>query len=287
MKLVVFGEDMYTAAVIESLVHAGHEVSLLVAPDTARLNRKVLEEITGKYGITFFVTADVNSSQVAARIMAIGPDLVITVHLRKILNTDILKPAKKGAINIHPSLLPKYRGLSPQHQAIMHGDAESGVSVHFIEEKVDTGDIVLQRRFSIDEGDYILQVQAKMLAIYKTIVVDAVALIEKGGLEPVKQDLSGVSYFGPLKKRDRQIDLSKTTEQVYNLIRSVSLPYKGAFYNDIVLWTAEKSVDKELLKAYPEPGLYQDVENDRILLRLRDGILISEDFEILESNNKD
>ena len=280
MTLVVFGEDMYTAAVIESLVKAGHHVSLLVTPDNGTANFKVLDEVTEKYGIDFVKTENINSETVAEKIREIKPGLIVSAHLRRILKKEIFSLAEKGAINIHPSLLPKYRGLSPQHQAIIHGDSESGVTVHFIEADVDTGNIVLQKKFSIEKDDYILQVQAKMLAIYKTIVVEAVQLIESGSFEPIKQDLAERSYFGPLKKSDREIDLSKTGEQVYNLIRAVSLPYKGAFYKEYVLWTAEMTDDGALKNKYKDAGLYFEEAEDRIIVRLKEDVLISEDFEI-------
>ena len=162
----------------------------------------------------------------------------------------------------------------------MHGDSESGVTVHFIEADVDTGNIVLQKKFSIEKTDYILQVQAKMLAIYKTIVVEAVQLLESNSFEPIKQEMSQPSYFGPLKKSDREIDLSKTGEEVYNLIRAVSLPYKGAFYKNYVLWTAELTDDEELKNKYKDAGLYFEEAEDRIIIRLKNEVLVSEDFEI-------
>jgi methionyl-tRNA formyltransferase len=279
MNLVVFGEDMYTAAVIGSLVNAGHTVSLLVTPESATSNFKILEETAGKNGIEFLRTVNVNSDYVADKIRAIKPGLIISAHLRKILKKEIFSLGTKGAVNIHPSLLPKYRGLSPQHQAIMHGDTETGVTVHLIEDGVDTGNIVLQKKIIIEPGDYIIQLQAKMLAIYKTIVTEAIALLESNSFHPVKQDLAALSYFGPLKKSDREIDLSKTAEETYNLIRAVSLPYKGAFYDNYTLWTAVIAGDADLAEKYPDPGLYHDEAGDRVIIRLRDGVLVSEDFE--------
>ena len=280
MNLVVFGEDMYTAAVIGSLVKAGHTVCLLVTPDSSTVNFRVLEETTGKYGIGFFKTEDINSDVVAGMIREIKPDLIVSVHLRRILKKEIFSLAAKGAINIHPSLLPKYRGLSPQHQAIMHGDAESGVTVHFMEEEVDTGDIILQKKFAIENSDYILHVQAKMLSIYKTIIVEAVTLLERGSFEPIKQEMEQGSYFGPLKKADREINLSKSTKEVHNLIRAVSLPYKGAFYKEYVFWTAETASGKSLAEKYKDVGVYFEEAEDRVIICLKDGFLVSEDFEI-------
>lgn len=279
MKLVVFGEDMYTAAVIESLVKAGHTVSLLVTPESVTSNFKILKEITGRYDIEFLRTGNINSDVVIEKIREVKPGLIISAHLRKILKKEIFSLGAKGAVNIHPSLLPKYRGLSPQHQAIMHGDRETGVTVHMIEDGVDTGDIVLQKKIIIDPGDYVIQLQSKMLAIYKTIVVEAIALLENDSFQPMKQDLAALSYFGPLKKRDREIDLSKTAAEAYNLIRAVSLPYKGAFYENYTLWTAAIAGDADLTEKYPDPGLYLDETGDRVIIRLRDGVLVSEDFE--------
>lgn len=280
MNLVVFGEDMYTAAVIESLLKAGNQVTMLVTPDSSTANFKVLEEVTGKHHIAFLKTGDINSEAVAEKVRAVQPDLIVSAHLRKIMRKNIFSLAKKGAVNVHPSLLPKYRGLSPQHQALMHGDSESGVTVHFIEEEVDTGGIVAQQKFSISKDDYIMQVQAKMLAIYKTIVVEAVAALEQESFRPLPQDLATLSYFGPLKKSDRQVHLSKTAEEIYNLIRAVSLPYKGAFYENYVFWTAEISDDEELLKKYPAVGVYFEEAEDRVIIRTADGVLVSEDYEL-------
>ncbi len=279
MKLVVFGEDMYTAAVIESLVNAGHNVSLLVTPESVTSNFKILKEITGRYNIEFLRTGNINSDVVIEKIREVKPGLIISAHLRKILKKEIFSLGAKGAVNIHPSLLPKYRGLSPQHQAIMHGDTETGVTVHMIEDGVDTGDIVLQKKIVIEPGDYVIQLQSKMLAIYKSIVVEAIALLENDSFQPMKQDLAALSYFGPLKKRDREIDLTKTATETYNLIRAVSLPYKGAFYENYTLWTASIAGDADLAEKYPDPGLYHEEAEDRLIIRLRDGVLVSEDFE--------
>lgn len=283
MNLVVFGEDMYTAAVTESLVKAGHKVPLLVTPQSRSANFKVLEETAEKYGIEFLRTENVNANTVAGRIRQWQPDLIISAHLRRILKKEIFSLAKKGAVNIHPSLLPKYRGLSPQHQAIMHGDRESGVTIHFIEDEVDTGDIVLQKKFAIEESDYIIHIQAKMLAVYKTIVVEAVALLENESFKAAKQPPAAPSYFGPLKKNDRQIDLSKSTRQAYNLVRAVSLPYQGAFYKDYIIWMAEIAEDDDLKTRYPDIGLYPEEKEERLIIRLHDGILVSEDFEIISN----
>lgn len=281
MNLVVFGEDMYTAAVVQSLVQAGHKISLMIAPDNPNTNFKVLEETSGKFNLEFIKAENINSEKIKERILKVNPDLIIAAHLRKLLRKEIFSIAAKGAINIHPSLLPKYRGLSPQHQALIHGDEESGVTVHFIDEYIDTGEIILQKKFPILKEDYIIDVQTKMLNIYKEIVVEAVNLLADGNFKPIKQDLATLSYFGPLKKSDREIQLSMSKKEAYNLIRAVSLPYKGAFYKNYTIYRSSIIEDQaELENKYPEIGLYPEGTGDKIIIRLKDGFLVSDDFEI-------
>lgn len=147
MNVVVFGEDIYTSAVIESLIESGHTISLIVTPEYFNENYIVLEETASKYHIEFVKDENVNGDKIKEHLIKIKPELIIAVHLRKILRKEIFSQAARGAINVHPSLLPKYRGLSPQHQAILHGDDESGVTVHFINADIDTGEIIVQKNF--------------------------------------------------------------------------------------------------------------------------------------------
>jgi len=283
MNVAVFGEDTFTSAVIESLISNGHKVLIIITPDYFNKKDKVLEETANRHNIEFVKEENVNSEKVKDLLIKIKPDLIISAHLRKILHKEIFSQAAKGAINIHPSLLPKYRGLSPQHQAILHGDDESGVTVHYIDADVDTGEIILQKKFPISGNDYILSVQTKMMAIYKTIAVEAIGLLEDISFRPQEQDLTQVSYFGPLKKTDREIDLSKSKQEVYNLVRAVSLPYKGAFYKNYTIWVANiagAEREAELKKKYSSTGFYFDDAADEIIISLEDGFVLSDDFEI-------
>lgn len=281
MNLVLFGEDVFTATVFQSLLENNHKVLLVVCPLYNDINHKKIESIAEANNIEFARETNVNSDSIKNKIERINPDLLISVHLRKILSKDIFSIPKLGAINVHPSLLPKYRGLSPQHQAIMHGDPESGVTVHLIEEGVDTGDIIIQKTIQIDIVDYISDYQLKMLTIYKTIVVEAICLLSKRNFIPVKQNISGASYFGSLKRKDRVIDFSKSKIEILNLIRAVSLPYKGAFYDNFRIWKAiipDRSTEKDLMKNYTKTGIYK-INEEEIILRLVDGILLADDFE--------
>lgn len=283
MKIVLFGEDIFTAAALESLLTEGHVIAAVICPVyNDNQEYRSIQKAAGKKNIPFLHQKNVNSDQVRNYLLNIAPDLIVCVHLRKILQKSIFSLPPKGTINIHPSLLPKYRGLSPQHQAILHGDKETGVTVHFIDEGVDTGPIIIQKNIPLSEKTYIYDLQMEMLAAYKHLIPEAIELISSKDFQPLKQKAGTSSYYGALKDSDREIDLKKTTFEIYNLIRAVSKPYKGAYYKDVTIWTsfiADNPAEKQLIKEYPNTGIY--MYKNQLVIRLHDGFLISDDFEVI------
>jgi len=284
MNIVLFGEDIFTATVLQSLVEDEqiivHAVICPVYPNN--FGYRVLKNAAARYKTPFFHKTDINDSETEELLSQIKPDFIISVHLRKILTKRIYSLAGY-ALNLHPSILPKYRGLSPQHQCLINGDAETGVTIHLIEETIDTGDIVIQEKIALTKEMYVFDLHVKMLEVYKYITRDAIYLLKSKNFKPVKQSNLSSSWYGSLKKDDRRIDLKKTKFDVYNLIRAVSKPYKGAFYDNIIIWRAyvpDADKEKFLLNKYSGNGIYiiGDEENE-VLIRLADGVLLSDDFE--------
>src|SRR6185436_16371991 len=117
-----------------------------------------------RYKTPFFHKTDINDSETEELLSQIKPDFIISVHLRKILTKRIYSLAGY-ALNLHPSILPKYRGLSPQHQCLINGDAETGVTIHLIEETIDTGDIVIQEKIALTKEMYVFDLHVKMLEV--------------------------------------------------------------------------------------------------------------------------
>ena len=282
MKIALLGEDLFTAAVLQSLVDKGHAVEAVICPlYQGNTEYRSLEKTARKNNIPFHHRKNVNDEETRNLLLAIGPDLIVSVHLTKILLKMIYSIAPVGAINVHPSLLPKYRGLSPQHQALLNGDPETGVTIHFIEETADTGDMIVQEKIPLSRETDVYHLQLKMLEIYKYLVPEAIGHLADKNFRPVRQNSSGASWFGPIKESDRKIDLKKAKFAVYNQIRALSKPYKGAYFNDITVWASfdpEPGTESAFLKEYPENGIYK-IE-DKLLIRLHDGVLLSDDFEI-------
>ncbi len=287
MKIVLFGEDLYSATVVKSLIHNGHEIMMIIAPFYEKDNSyKILQKTAEKYNILFTREININCLTIKNKLVKLKTDLIICVHLKKILKKEIFSLSKHGAINVHPSLLPKYKGLSPLNQAIIHGDSTTAVTLHFINESIDSGKIIIQEIFPISTNDYIYDLLVKILSIYKYIFLKAIELIEDINFKPIKQEEVNSSYFGNLTDKDREINLNSSISEVYNQIRALSMPFKGAYYKDFIIWRASftsKQKEALLIKKYPIPDIYFNKENDNLILRLKDGILISHDFEIYNS----
>jgi methionyl-tRNA formyltransferase len=281
MNIVLFGEDIFTATVLRSLIAGKHAISAVISPlYDESIEYKSLEQTAIRNNIPFLHVKNINSFEIKDQLLNINPELIISVHLKVILSKEIYSLAKSGAINIHPSLLPKYRGLSPQHQALIHGDNVTGVSIHFIDEKPDTGDIILQEKIPLNENTSIYELQIKMLSIYKYLIIQAVELIETNKLNRIKQDTEQASWYGRLSRSDMKIDIRKTKFEIYNLIRAVSKPYGGAYHKGLTIWSSvvpDKSIEKKLMEEYPRTGIYLDGEH--LIIRLFDGVLQSDDFE--------
>jgi methionyl-tRNA formyltransferase len=115
------------------------------------------------HGIDHTREKNLRSEDFINKIISLQPDLFVSAHFEKLLSYDLIRIPSKGAINLHPSLLPDYRGLAPQHWPIINGDAKTGVTVHFIDETADTGDIIIQKEIDIEKDDYVIDLQKKML----------------------------------------------------------------------------------------------------------------------------
>jgi methionyl-tRNA formyltransferase len=155
---------------------------------------------------------------------------------------EMLNIPKYGAINMHGSLLPKYRGRCPINWVIINGETETGVTLHYMIEKPDAGDIIAQKRCRIDLEDTAFTLLSKIERAAAELLKETLPLIKESKNKRVKQDLSKGSYFGGRKPEDGRIDWNKKTVEIYNLIRAVTHPYPGAyaFYkgSKVFVWKA-------------------------------------------------
>jgi methionyl-tRNA formyltransferase len=200
-----------------------------------------------------------NTPEWLARGAAIRPDFVFSFYYRYMLDKAWLSLPRLGALNIHGSLLPKYRGRAPVHWAIINGESTTGASLHYMVEKPDAGALVDQEAVPILENDNALEVSMKVAAAAETVLRRSLPRLIAGTASATPLDLPGGSYFGRRRPEDGRIDWRGGARAVHDLVRAVAPPFPGAFteVNGCRVGVLETRLDPQPLK-YPgeSPCLY-------------------------------
>jgi methionyl-tRNA formyltransferase len=172
---------------------------------------------------------DPDAAEVQRRLQSLQPDFIFSFYYRRMLPAEWLAAAKRGAYNMHGSLLPKYRGRSPVNWAVLHGERETGATLHEMTAKPDAGRIVDQERVPIGADDSAIEVMRRVTDAAEVVLRRSIAPLAAGTARLREQDLAAGSYFGGRKPEDGRIDWSKSAREIHNLVRAVAPPYPGAF----------------------------------------------------------
>ena len=253
MKAVVFAYHNIGCVGIEALLNAGVSIEA-VFTHTDNPNENVffrsVAELAAERGIPVFAPENVNHPLWINRIAKMKPDFIFSFYYRNMICKKILDIPAKGAFNLHGSLLPKYRGRCPVNWAILNGETRTGVTLHYMTEKPDAGDIVAQESFAILKNDTAGTVHEKAAAAAEKMLKSALPAVLKGKAPRRKQNEKQATYFHGRKPEDGRIDWSKPAEEIRNLVRAVTRPFPGAFSylasKKYVFWdvTAAKSTVK-------------------------------------------
>ena len=284
MRIVFLGEDSFSAAVLESFILANHKVLAVICPFYENNVHSRLKLLSDKNIIPFKRVNDINSIEVQKQLKNLNPDLIAVCHFQRILKKNIIRIPKLGCINLHPSLLPNYRGMAPQHWPIINGDQETGITVHFIDEGVDTGNIILQKKIVIDSNMYVSVLQRNMLSVYRTIMKESIDLISKKDFFFIKQNHLVGSYYGRLKESHCIININNGHIEAFNLIRGVSMPYFGAKFGDFRIWKAsiaDKKMNYQIQQEFTTNDIYFESKFGN-LIKFADGSLIIEKYSIIK-----
>ena len=180
-------------------------------------------------GIEAIMPDDPNSPEIEGKIRALQPDFLFSFYYRLMLSPALLAAPKRGAFNLHGSLLPKYRGRAPVNWAIVHGETETGATLHEMVEKPDAGRIVDQDAVPILPDELAVDVFGKVTGAAERVLRRSLPKLADGSAVLRAQDLSRGSYFGGRKPEDGRIDWSAPAKRVHDLVRAVAPPYPGAF----------------------------------------------------------
>ena len=188
-------------------------------------------ELAALNDIAVITPADPNATDVLEQVRACQPDILFSFYYRHMLGAELLAVPAIGAYNLHGSLLPKYRGRVPINWAVLHGETETGASLHRMEIKPDAGALVDQQAVAILPNDTAHTVFRKVVCATEQLLLRCVPSLLEGRAQETALDLSTGSYFGGRRPEDGRIDWRKTASEIHNLIRAVAPPYPGAFFD--------------------------------------------------------
>ncbi len=244
MKIVVCAYHNVGYRCMEELLRQGADVAMVFTHEdspTEEIWFKSVSELAEGKGVPWRTT-DVNSQESIALLREIAPDFIFSFYYRNMIKREVLDIPTSGALNLHGSLLPRYRGRVPVNWAVINGETETGATLHYMVEKPDAGDIVDQEKVPILFTDTALDVFNKVAEAAVKVIARSWPLLAEGTAPRIPMDLKAGSYFGGRKPADGLIDWTKSAVRVYNLIRGVTHPYPGAFsYLDgrkVIIWRA-------------------------------------------------
>lgn len=230
--IVVFAYSEVGYACLDELLVRGHDVRLVAShaddPGENKWFRSVAERAR-EAGIETTTLEVKDGPFLEKRIAEIAPDLILSAYYRRMIPMRVLEPAKRGAFNMHGSLLPKYRGRAPANWAILHGETRIGVTLHHMVKRADAGDIVDREPVEIGPEETTADVTVKCVAAARLVLGRQIDALLAGTAPREKQDESQATYFGGRKPEDGRIDWTKPAQDIVNLVRAVSEPYPGAF----------------------------------------------------------
>ncbi len=231
LKIVFMGTPMFAVPILEALIQNYHVRAIVTQPDRAvGREQKITYPPVKKVGLehTILVLQPARLSEEYQEIIDLHPDLIITCAYGQIIPKELLKEPRLGCINVHPSLLPKLRGGAPIHHAIIDGYKETGVTIMYMNERMDEGDIISQRKCEITDTDTAETLHNKLSIIGRDLLLETLPSIINGTNSRTPQDQSQVTYGMNITREDEQISFDKTKREIHNQIRGLN-NFPGAF----------------------------------------------------------
>ncbi|WNF35509.1 methionyl-tRNA formyltransferase [Bacillaceae bacterium IKA-2] len=267
MRVVFMGTPDFSVPVLKRLIEEGYEiVGVVTQPDRPKGRKKQLtpppvKVEAEKHGLMVVQPEKLKNPEDLKAVLALKADLIVTAAFGQILPKELLDTPKYGCINVHASILPEYRGGAPIHQAIIDGKNETGITVMYMVEKLDAGDILTQAKVDILEADHVGSLHNKLSVIGAELLAHTIPNLIAGKLIPIKQDEEKVTFAKNISREKEKIDWGKTGEAIYNQIRGLH-PWPVAYTlldnQPLKVWWVEKVAgNKEA-----EPGTIVTIEPD-------------------------
>ncbi|HVC31094.1 MAG TPA: formyltransferase [Steroidobacteraceae bacterium] len=231
-RAVVFAYHDVGVRCLKVLLSAKIEVPLVVTvQDDPKENRwfASVADTAREYGLAAVTPDDGNGEPLAHRVAQLAPDFIFSFYYRSMLGPPILASARRGALNMHGSLLPKYRGRAPVNWAILNGEPQTGATLHYMVARADAGDIVDQLAVPILADDDAREVYGKVTAAAEIVLARSLPALIAGNAPRLPQPIEPGQYFGRRRPEDGRIDWSQPAVRIHDLVRAVAPPFPGAF----------------------------------------------------------
>lgn len=245
MRIVFMGTPEISVGTLKRIIADGHELLAVVTqPDRPRGRGKKMmmspvKEVALENNIEVLQPQKVSDPEFIEKLKELNPELIVVVAYGQILRKNLLEIPKKGCVNVHVSLLPKLRGAAPINWTIINGDSKTGVTTMFMDEGLDTGDIIMSKEFKLDDEITAGELHDWMMVEGAELLSQTVKAIESGNYTRTKQDDEESTYAPMMDKNLGHIDFSKSAQEIHNLVRG-TIPWPGAWcesdYGKIKIW---------------------------------------------------
>ena len=280
LRVVFMGTPDFAAPCLEALLAAGHEVAAVITqPDRPRgrgrkLSFSPVKACAVEHGLEVLQPEKIKTPEFEQVLQELAPDVMVVVAFGQILSPAILAIPPLGCVNVHASLLPYYRGAAPIHWAVMQGEEKTGVTTMYMDEGLDTGDMILKKEIAISKDASTGEIHDQLMQEGAVLLQETLALIADGKAPRTKQD-HAVSTYAPLLKADiEQLDWTRSAQELHNRIRGLS-PWPGAYcrYAGGRLKVWKSRVCEEATAVGATPGRIARLSAEGFVVETGDGLL--------------
>lgn len=278
MRIIFMGTPDFSVGTLEALVEAGHEVCLVVTqPDKPKGRGKEMQytpvkEAALKHGIEVYQPRRIREAECVEKLRQYNADIMVVIAFGQIIPKEILEMVPYGCVNVHASLLPKYRGAAPIQWSIIDGEAVTGVTTMQMDEGLDTGDMLLKTEVPITAEETGESLHDKLAKAGAALCVETLAKLQEGSIVPKKQGESPTAYAKMLDKKLGNIDWTKSAVEIERLVRGLnSWPSAYTYWNKKVVKIWKASVTDE--KSNEQAGTVVKVEKDGFYVQTGNGLL--------------
>lgn len=284
MAIIFFGTPQFAVPSLKALIENKEDLVLVVSqPDKVKgrghvLSPPPIKELALTFGIRVLQPFKIKDSSFYEEIRRISPEFIVVVAYGKILPKEILQIPERGCINVHASLLPKYRGAAPIQWALINGEKTTGITTMLMDEGLDTGDILLQSAVEVRDDDNFITLSERLSELGASLLIETLSGIRKGQIVPKKQE-GEASYAPPFKKEDGRIDWGKSAEHIFNLVRALNpWPSTYCYLNDErikILKVRVQRIEKKDLS----PGRIVKASQGELIVETSKDLLVIEELQ--------